>query len=144
MITALVSCPEEEIPNILSELKHWPFDKVSHTTHSNHQHVMIATLINYNTQDDLLHWVEVLNRLDSILEHLDESYKANSLGFPEPSASFNKDLVLQILNFTTQLLNNCSNVKYYNSVEVIIVFFVLYCVLIVLFYSVVAGCGESL
>lgn len=69
-------------------------------------------------QDDLLHWVEVLNRLDSILEHLDETYKSNSLGFPEQQPSFPKNLVLQILNFTTQLLNNCSNVKYYNSTEV--------------------------
>lgn len=68
--------------------------------------------------------MDVLNRLDGILEHLDESYKTSTVGFPESSPSFPKNLVLQILNFTTQLLNNCSNVKYYNSVEVSVVFVV--------------------
>lgn len=119
----MVSCPEDEIPNILSDLKHWPFDKVSPqcvlSAKSSACHDIALICVDHNLQDDLLHWVDVLNRFDGILEHLDESYKAANLGFPEPAASFPKDLVLQILNFTTQLLNNCSNVKYYNSVEVI-------------------------
>ncbi|CAG8770870.1 2017_t:CDS:2, partial [Funneliformis caledonium] len=86
-------CREEEIPVIVDSIKEWSYSR-----------------------GDLFHWITVLNRFDSILENICQSYKLKKL----QAENFNEEtrsVLLAILKFSRMLLENCTNRNLYSSYE---------------------------
>ncbi|ORY95778.1 hypothetical protein BCR43DRAFT_557706 [Syncephalastrum racemosum] len=77
----------------------------------------IAVLTNWHyPRGDLFHWTQVLNRFDTILERICDEYKLQHT----QARDFEKDtkkVLLDIINLSRLLFENCTNRNIYNSYE---------------------------
>lgn len=80
----------------------------------------IALLTNWHyPRGDLFHWTQVLNRFDTILERICDEYKLQHT----QARDFEKDtkkILLDIINLSRLLFENCTNRNIYNSYEVLL------------------------
>ncbi|KAJ3032901.1 hypothetical protein HDV00_006990 [Rhizophlyctis rosea] len=94
LITTLSTTPAPLLPPLIAHLlQSWPYPKT-----------------------DLFHWVGVLNHFDSILEGLVNQYELKRVQEKEFEKE-DKEAVVAILEFTTVLMENCTNRNLYCSYE---------------------------
>ena len=91
--TALTTCPEPEIPSLLTAFE-WTYPK-----------------------GDFAFWIPVLNRFDGILESAVQKHDLKHLQ-ATPFEKKTKEALLSVLGFTKVLWDNCTNRNFYSSYEV--------------------------
>ncbi|KAI9321545.1 hypothetical protein BX666DRAFT_1903406 [Dichotomocladium elegans] len=93
VIKSLEHDPENQIPETAAKLTNWPYPR-----------------------GDLFHWVQVLNRFDSILQRIVEEYDLQHIQSRE-FESGTKSLLLAIADVSRTLFEYCTNRNIYNSYE---------------------------
>ncbi|OAG28862.1 E3 ubiquitin-protein ligase HUWE1 [Nematocida displodere] len=95
MIKALETMDTCEMPGYLSKIDEWKHCKT-----------------------DLVYWVEVLDRFDTILQDLVQKYRLDGLQ-SQPMEPQDRDVAREILRFQKVLVENSSNKSIFNSFDVI-------------------------
>ncbi|ORX68521.1 DUF908-domain-containing protein, partial [Linderina pennispora] len=100
--------PAQEIQQLREALENDPVDTLAATLQAYHEWRFV--------RGDMYHWIKVLNRFDGILADVCSKY---NLSVPQAQAfdSGTQSLLVAILSFSCQLLENCINRNLYSSTD---------------------------